>query len=96
MRSDVDEFDVDAAVVDFAQGITVDSGGTALDIGVTSPGVMTSAGLLTLESTGADLKLESGAQLVFTDQWQSGSGYATDFVLADSSAEVGCLRDGFR
>jgi hypothetical protein len=93
--ADVDTFDVNAAVNDFANGITVDSGGTALDIGATSPGVITSAGLLTLESTGADLKLDSGAQLVFTDQWQAGSGYATDLVLSDASAEWDLFETNF-
>jgi hypothetical protein len=90
-----DVFDVNAASNDFLQGVTVDSGGTAIDIGATSPGVVTSAGLLTLESTAADLKLDSGAQLVFTDQWQAGSGYATDFVLADSSAEWDAFETAF-
>jgi len=95
IRSDVDEFDVDAAVNDFLEGVTVDSGGTAIDIGATAPGVVTSAGLLTLESTGADLKLDSGAQLVFTDQWQAGSGYATDLVLSDAAAEWDAYETAF-
>lgn len=95
IRSDVDEFDVDAAVVDFAEGITVDSGGTALDIGVTTAGTISSAGLLTLSSTSADLKLDAGAYLVFTDQYQSGSGYGTDLVLSDSSAEWDAYETAF-
>lgn len=87
IASDVDTFDVNAAVNDFLQGITVDSGGTSIDIGAASPGVVTSAGLLTLASTSADLKLDAGAYLVFTDQYQGGSTYATDLVLSDSSTE---------
>lgn len=95
IHSDVDEFDVDAVVNDFANGVTMDSGGTAIDIGVTAAGTVTSAGGLTLDSTGADLKLDSGAQLVFTDQWQAGSGYGTDLVLSDTSAEWDAFETAF-
>jgi len=95
ISSDVDTFDVNAAVNDFAQGITVDSGGTSIDIGAASPGVITSAGLLTLESTSADLKLDAGAYLVFTDQYQAGSTYATDLVLSDASAEWDLFETNF-
>ena len=87
IRSDVDEFDVDAAVNDFLQGVTMDSGGTAIDIGVTTAGAVTSAGTLQLVSTSADLDLVAGALLTFTDQYQAGSGYTTDLVLSDSSQE---------
>jgi len=95
ITSDVDEFDVDAAVNDFLQGVTMDSGGTAIDVGVTAAGAITSAGALTLTSTSADLKLDAGAYLVFTDQYQAGSGYATDLVLADSSAEWDAYETAF-
>jgi hypothetical protein len=85
--SDVDTFDVNAAVNDFANGVTMDSGGTAIDVGVTAAGAITSAGTLQLVSTGADLDLVAGALLTFTDQYQAASTYATDFVFSDSSAE---------
>lgn len=85
--ADVDTFDVNAAVNDFANGASFDTTGTTINIGVTT-GQIDSAGALTVASGGAgDLKLDAAAQLVFTDQWQSGSTYGTDFVLADSSAE---------
>jgi hypothetical protein len=93
--SDVDEFDVDAAVNDFLQGVTMDSGGTAIDIGVTGAGAITSAGLLDLTSTGADLSLDSGAQLVFSDQWYAGSTYDTDLVLSDTNAEWNLFETNF-
>lgn len=85
--ADVDTFDVNAAVNDFRNGATFDSGGIAINVGVTT-GQIDSAGALAVASGGAgDLKLDAAAQLVFTDQWQAGSTYSTDFVLADSSAE---------
>ncbi len=93
--ADVDEFDVDAAVVDFAEGITVDSGGTALDIGATSPGVITSAGLLTLATTGADLTLDADGDLIFEDANYAGSTYDTPLNLSDSSAEWDLFETNF-
>jgi hypothetical protein len=95
IAADTDVFDVNAASNDFLQGIVVDSGGTSIDIGAASAGVVTSAGLLTLASTGANLKLQSAAQLVLTDQWQSGSTYSTDLVLADASSEWSSFETNF-
>lgn len=91
----VDEFDVDAAVVDFLQGITVDSGGTALDIGAASPGVITSAGLLTLATTGADLTLNADGDLIFVDDNYAGGSYDTPFNLSDASAEWDLFETNF-
>jgi hypothetical protein len=45
INSDVDEFDVDAAVNNFLQGISIDSGGTRpIDVGVTDGVIETTAG----------------------------------------------------
>lgn len=85
--SDVDVFDVNAASNDFLQGVTVDSGGTAIDIGASVAGTISSAGVLTLQSTAADLDLVAGALLTLSDQYQTGSTYSTDLVLSDASAE---------
>lgn len=55
----VDEFDVDAAVNNFLQGITVDSGGTRpITVGVTD-------GLI--ETTAGDLELKPAAELILND-----------------------------
>jgi len=94
IAADVDVFDNNAASNDFLQGMTVDSGGTAIQIG-NSAGVISSAGLLTLTSTGADLKLNSGGQLVFSDQWYAASTYDTDLVLSDSAAEWDAFETAF-
>ena len=95
IAADVDTFDVNAAVNDFLQGVTVDSGGTAIDIGATTPGTVSSGGTLVLQSTGADLDLVAGTLLTVTDQYQAGSTYATDLVLSDASAEWSLFETNF-
>jgi hypothetical protein len=40
-----------------------------------------------IETTAGDLKLDGFAQLAVTDQWQTASGFGTDLVLSDASAE---------
>lgn len=58
---DTDVFDVDAAVNDFLQGITVDSGGTPIDIGVTTAGTIGTTGTDDLTILGAgELYLDDG------------------------------------
>ena len=93
---DVDTFDVNAAVNDFLQGVTVDSGGTALNLGVTA-GQIDSAGALTLASGGAgDLTLNGASgDLIFSDQNYAGSSYDTPFNLSDSSAEWDLFETNF-
>lgn len=79
VSSDVDELDIDAVVVDIANGATINSGGTRpIAIGTTD-GV--------IESTAGDLLLDSASLLAFADSFKAGSTFATDLVLADSSAE---------
>jgi hypothetical protein len=92
----VDDFDVNNANdADFLNGATFDSGGTAINIGVTG-GQIDAAAELTLASTGAnDLNLSAGNLLTFTDTYQAGSGYATDLVLSDSSAEWDAFETAF-
>jgi len=87
--SDVDVFDVDAVLNNFLNGASFDTGaaGTTINIGTTANQI-DSGGALTVASGGSgDLKLDSAALLAFTDQYQAGSGYATDLVLSDSSTE---------
>ncbi len=81
IHSDVDEFDVDAAVNNFAAGMTVRSGGAApIDIGITDGHVETSAG---------NLHVQSASELFFDDLNQVGSTWAqTDGIkLSENTTE---------
>lgn len=77
IHTDVDEFDVDAAVNDFANGVTMDSAGTAINVGVTTAQIDAAASL-TLASTGgaSDLFLSAGNEMYFDDTNQTGSSWA--------------------
>jgi hypothetical protein len=89
LEADVDTFRVDAIVNDFDNGASFDTGaaGTTINVGVT-PNQIDSGGALAVVSGGAsDLDLVAAALLTFTDQFQSGSGYTSDLVLSDASAE---------
>jgi hypothetical protein len=95
--SDVDEFDVDAAVVDFLQGITVDSGGTAIDIGAGTAGQISADGLV-LYNSGAtsDIKIDSAREILFDDVNQDGSTWtATELKLSDTVAEWDTYKTNF-
>lgn len=79
--TDVDEFDVDAAVNNFASGATINSGGTRpIAVGVTD-GV--------IESTAGDLRINSTVELFFDDVNQTGSTWAqTDGIkLSETTTE---------
>ncbi len=95
--SDVDEFDIDAAVVDFLQGITVDSGGTAIDIGVGTAGQISASGLVLYNSgASADLKLDSAREILFDDANQDASTWtATELKLSDTAAEWDTYKSNF-
>lgn len=85
--ADVDEFDVDAVVNDFANGVTMNSGGTRpIQVGVVDGVVGTTAG---------DLKLDAAALLAFEDSNKAGSGFGTDLVLSDSSGEWDTFETNF-
>lgn len=79
IASDVDTFDVNATTNDFNAGVTIRSGGTRPIVAGVTDGV--------LATTAGDLMVRGFSQLAFSDQWQAGSTYGTDLVLADSSAE---------
>ena len=79
--ADVDEFDVDAAAVDFLNGVTIDSGSASpIDIGVTDGHVETSAG---------DLHIQGANEIYFDDVNQTGSTWAqTDGIkLSETTTE---------
>jgi len=79
--ADVDVFNVDALVNDFAEGARFDTGGQRINIGETAG---------TVESTGAnDLRIFGARELFLDDVNQAGSSWAqTDGVkLSDTTAE---------
>jgi len=86
--ADVDEFDVDAAVNDFANGATLNSGGTRpIAVGVTD-GV--------IESTAGDLEVQAFAELLFDDVNQTGSTWAQDGIkLSEDTAEWDAFETAF-
>jgi len=90
VEDDVDEFDVDAVVSDFLNGIKVDTGaaGTTLNIGVT-PNQIDSGGALKVASGGAgDLEIEAANEILFDDTNRTGSTWtATSVKLSDTTAE---------
>lgn len=84
----IDTLDVNNALIaDFLNGVRVDSGGTAIDIGDVA-GTISSAGLLTLASGGAaNLTLNAAGEFAFIDTNKSGSTYAGQLKLSDTSTE---------
>jgi hypothetical protein len=85
---DVDEFDVDAAVNNFLQGITIDSGGTRpIRVGV-ADGV--------IDTTAGDLMVKAFAELLFDDANQTGSTWAQDGIkLSDTQGEWDAFETAF-
>lgn len=83
---DVDVFNVDAIVNDFASGIKARTGGVEIDIGVTAI-----ANTATIESVGAanDLRLLGSRELFLDDSNQTGSTWAqtNGIKLSDTTAE---------
>jgi hypothetical protein len=79
LGADVDTFDVNAAVNDFAAGVTVKSGGSGLNLGVTD-------GLI--ESAAGDLRILGAGELLLDDGNRTGSTVATAGIkLSDTTAE---------
>lgn len=80
IHSDVDEFDVDAVVNDFAAGATIGSGNTRpITVGVTDGELTTTAG---------DLMVRAAAELLLDDGNQTGSTWAQDGIkLSEDTAE---------
>jgi hypothetical protein len=89
IHADVDEFDVDAIVNNFASGITARSGGTRpLQLGVND-------GLV--ETTAGDMEVKAFAELVLNDTHMENEGTWTrnGVLLADSAAEVTAYDSAF-
>lgn len=85
----VDEFDVDAVVNNFANGVSIDTGsGSPIDIGVTDGHV---------ETTSGDLHLQAAAEMYLDDVNQTGSTWAqTDGIkLSETTAEWDLFETNF-
>lgn len=91
----VDTFNVDAAVNDFAEGATFDSGGTAIDVGVTAGRINATA--LELQASTGVLRLDAATSLRFDDGNQTGSTWAQAFgiTLSNSTAEWDAFETAF-
>jgi hypothetical protein len=81
LGTDVDTFNVDAVVNDFAEGIRADTGGTRIDVGV-------NAGVIETTSTN-DLRILGAGELYLDDGNQTGSTWAqtNGIKLSDTTAE---------
>jgi hypothetical protein len=89
VNADVDVFNVDAVINDFASGIRVATGGQRINVGET-------AGVI--ESTGAnDLRVLGAGELLLDDGNQVGSTWAqtTGIKLSDTTAEWDAFETAF-
>lgn len=87
VNADVDEFDVDAVVNNFANGVSMNTGGTRpIDVGVTD-GV--------IESTAGDLEVQAAAELLFDDGNRGGSGFSVPLKMTEDSSEWDQLESTF-
>jgi len=91
VEDDVDEFDVDAVISDFLNGMSIDTGaaGTTINVGVTANQI-DSGGALTVATGGSgDLKVDSvGGEVLFDDTNRTGSTWtATSIKLSETTVE---------
>lgn len=89
IEDDVDQFDVDAVVSDFLNGIKVDTGaaGTTINVGVTANQI-DSGGALKVASGGAgDLTLDADGEMIFEDGNKTGSTWSGALKLSETTAE---------
>jgi len=87
--ADVDLFDNDAAVNNFLNGLSVDTGaaGTTINLGVTANEI-DSGGALTVRSAAAtQLKLAAGGRLALTDSFEPGSWSLDGIALSDAALD---------
>jgi hypothetical protein len=89
--ADVDTFNNDAAVNDFLNGASFDTGaaGTTINVGVTANQIDSGGTLKIASGGGADLNLVAALELNLTDSYRAGSTWSlTDGIaLANSSQE---------
>jgi hypothetical protein len=90
----VDTFDVNAIVNDFDKGVTVDSGGVDIQLGITAIANTATIGTL----AGNDLRLDGAREMRLDDGNQTGSTWVveTDGIkLSDTTAEWDAFRTAF-
>jgi hypothetical protein len=91
VEDDVDEFDVDAVVSDFLNGVKVDTGaaGTTINIGVTANQIDSGGALAVVTGGSGDLTLDSvGGEILFDDVNRTGSTWAaTHIKLSETTQE---------
>ena len=89
IRSDVDEFDVDAAVNNYLNGISVDTGaaGTTINLGVTANQIDSGGALAVASGGSGDLKLAGAANLRMTDQYEP-AGWSEDGIQLSDAAQT--------
>lgn len=81
----VDLYQNDAQDVDFTQGISVDEGGTQIDLGITAGTIQT--------LSGNNLILSGGAELLFGDIFADTSNYGGPLALSTGSGDWDCFYD---
>jgi hypothetical protein len=99
IHADVDEFDVDALVNDFANGISVDTGAasTTLNLGVTANQIDSGGALSILSAAATDLTLFGQNEVIFNDGNMTSEGTWTGpgVKLSDTTAEVAAYETAF-
>lgn len=87
LEVNVDTLDINNALDgDFLNGMTFDSGGTPIRVGVVA-GQVDASGLTLASLTTTDLTLSAGGEMIFTDGNKAGSTFAGALKLSDTSAE---------
>lgn len=88
IEDDVDEFDVDAVISDFLNGIKVDTGaaGTTINVGVTANQV-DSTGALTVQAGGAAKLASTGDNVRLADQYEP-AGWSEDGIALSGAAQT--------
>ena len=79
----------------FSNGVTVDSGGTGINLGE-SAGQIDSDGALTLASAAAnDLTINAGSEILLVDVNKTGSTWSGDLKLSETTAEWDAYETAF-
>jgi len=89
VEDDVDEFDVDAVVSDFLNGVKVDTGaaGTTINIGVTANQIDSGGALKVASGGSGDLTLEAANELLFDDANRAGSTFSVPLKAVETQQE---------
>jgi hypothetical protein len=90
VEDDVDEFDVDAVISDFLNGIQVDTGaaGTQINIGTTANQIDSGGALKVASGGSGDLEMEAAGEVLFDDTNRGGSTWtATAVKLSETTQE---------